>query len=433
MKVFIETIGCPKNKEDSERMAGLLVRAGHEVTADAEAADAVIVNTCGFIEAAKQESIEAIFDYAPLRQQGKRLVVTGCLAQRYAKELREELPEADAILGVNDYGRIAEAVAGGRGGTEGVPGILAGQRVALDPRATSYLKIAEGCDNRCAYCVIPQIRGPYRSVPQEAVLAEALGLAREGCKELVLIAQDVTNYGADLPGGPALPGLLEALCRVDGPEWIRLLYCYEERVTDALIEAMAAQPKVCRYIDLPLQHVSAGVLKRMGRRSTPDSIRRTLGRLRAAMPGIVIRTTFITGFPGETERDFGELMDFVETERLGRVGVFAYSREEGTPAAAMPGQVPQALAEERRDALMQLQTGISLEGNRALVGTVQDVLVDGREEDCYVGRTRGDAPEIDGAVIFTAPGPPISDTIIGTFVRVRITDAMDYDLVGELL
>jgi ribosomal protein S12 methylthiotransferase len=471
-KIFIETVGCPKNREDSERMAGMLRAAGHEIVFDAARSDVVVVNTCGFIEAAKTESIETIFDFAPLREEGKKLIVTGCLTQRYAEELFEELPEADALLGVNDYGRLPEILEMLREGTspagaggdsadpasagagtdaghkrdalrhagervlaaDGAPGVLAGERFALEPRAVSYLKIAEGCDNCCAYCVIPRIRGPYRSVPMETLVREAARLADEGCKELVLIAQDVTGYGKDLYGDCRLPELVRALCRTDGIEWIRLLYCYEERITDELIAVMAEEPKVCKYIDIPLQHVSGPVLRRMGRRSTPRSIRATIGKLRAAMPEIVIRTTFITGFPGETEADFAALLDFAEEQRFGRLGVFAYSREEGTPAAELPDQVPQETAEARLDALMRIQMDVSLAENERLVGSVQEVLAESLMEDgeVWLGRTRGDAPEIDNAVMFTAPGIDAS-AIMGRIVKVRVTDAMDYDLVGEML
>jgi ribosomal protein S12 methylthiotransferase len=471
-KIFIETVGCPKNREDSERMAGLLRAARHEIVFDAAQADVVVVNTCGFIEAAKTESIETIFDLAPLRDEGKKLIVTGCLTQRYAEELFEELPEADALLGVNDYGRLPEilemlqertgsasagdALAGlasaGVTGTSaghgrnalrragvrvlaagGAPGVLEGERFALEPRTVSYLKIAEGCDNCCAYCIIPRIRGPYRSVPLEMLIREAALLTDEGCKELILIAQDVTGYGMDLYGESRLPELVRALCRTDGIEWIRLLYCYEERITDELIAVMAEEPKVCKYIDIPLQHVSEPVLRRMGRRSTPRSIRATIGKLRAAMPEIVIRTTFITGFPGETEADFAALRDFVEEQRFGRLGVFAYSREEGTPAAEFPDQVPQETAEARLDALMRIQMDVSLAENERLVGSVQEVLAESLMEDgeVWLGRTRGDAPEIDNAVMFTAPGIDAS-VIMGRIVKVRVTDAMDYDLVGEM-
>ena len=458
MKVFIETVGCPKNREDSERMAGLLLTSGHTLTRDADAADAVIVNTCGFIEAAKRESIETIFACAPPPESGRRLIVTGCLTQRYAAELFGELPEADAILGVNDYERLPEILrrwestenncdnnqfGAGEGRilfAEGAPSVLTGPRAALESRASSYLKLAEGCDNRCTYCVIPQIRGPYRSVPMETLLAEAESLAADGCRELTLIAQDVTNYGADLCGAARLPELLRALCRIPGIEWVRLLYCYEERVTDELIETIALEPKVCPYIDLPLQHVSASVLCRMGRRSSPESIRDTIGRLREHIPGIVIRTAFITGFPGETKADFEELCEFVCAQRLGRVGVFAYSREDGTPAAGMPDQVDAETAEARRDTLMRLQLEISREENERLIGSMLDVIVDEADKTesdgsaVFLGRTRGDAPEIDNAVIFRAPAAAgNTEDLIGRIVRVQITDAMDYDLVGEIV
>ena len=490
-KVFIETVGCPKNQEDSERMAGLLVGAGHEIVFDPAESDFIIVNTCGFIEAAKRESIDTFFSYLPYREEGRKIIMTGCLTQRYPEELAAELPEADAIFGVNDYDKLPGVVSAlERGGSSRRPGpalrttdeygamaLPAGRRVfagssetgaaaeprfALSPRHTSYLKIAEGCSNRCAYCAIPDIRGPYRSLPMEELEEEAGRLAAEGCRELILIAQDLTWYGKDLYGGFTLQELLRRLCAseaVKGVEWIRLLYCYAERVTDELIEAMASEPRILKYIDLPLQHINDRILRSMRRAGTGPGIRDTIGRLRKAMPGIVIRTTFITGLPGESEEDFCELYDFVEETRFDRLGVFAYSPEEGTDAASMPGQVDADVAEARRDELMRLQQRISLENNRKLVGSVLDVFVDGRDEggedgsvggssaeagECckgsdrdrlgaedglYIGRTRGDAPDIDNAVLFEAPGV---DGIIGTIVKVRITDALDYDLVGEL-
>ena len=440
-KVFIETVGCPKNLEDSERMAGLLAAAGHEIVSGPSGADVLVVNTCGFIEAAKRESIEAIFSCVPYKEEGKRLVVTGCLSQRYPDELAAELPEADAIIGVDEYGELPEIISGlmteGDGSpvfkTEGTPSFVL--RKALTPRYSSYLKLAEGCSNNCAYCVIPAIRGPYRSVPEGQVLQEAGILASEGCRELILIAQDVSFYGKDLYGGYALPGLLRRLCApgaAEGVEWIRLLYCYEERVTDELIDVIASEPRILKYIDMPLQHVSDRLLRDMRRASTGEGIRRTIGRLRAAMPDITIRTTFITGLPGETDKDFEELYGFVEEARFDRLGVFTYSPEEGTDAALMPGQVSPEAAEARRDALMRLQQRISLEKNESLIGTVQDIIVDGRDEEgAFTGRTRRDAPEIDNATIFSAPRA--DDGIIGTIVKVRITDAMDYDLVGELV
>jgi len=448
-KVFIETVGCPKNHEDSERMAGLLTEAGHGIVFDPDEADAIVVNTCGFIEAAKRESIEAIFDYVPYKEKGARLIVTGCLSQRYPEELAAELPEADAFFGVNDYEKLPDAVSaltgpprppGGRTvpktpktpDVPKTPGPHTAPRLALSPRYSSYLKIAEGCSNNCAYCVIPGIRGPYRSAPMERLAAEAERLAAEGCKELILIAQDVSRYGRDLYGKPALADLLRGLCAAEGAkgiEWVRLLYCHEEYVTAELIEAIASEERIVKYIDLPLQHISDRLLKSMRRVSTQKSIKDTIKRLRAAIPGIAIRTTFITGLPGETEKDFEELYAFAEETRFDRLGVFAYSPEEGTDAAAMPDRVDPETAEARRDALMRLQQRISLENNERLVGSVLDVIVCGVDEDgALLGRTRSDAPDIDCGVIFSAPD---CNDMIGTITKVRVTDAMDYDLVGE--
>jgi ribosomal protein S12 methylthiotransferase len=430
MRVFIDTVGCPKNHEDSERMAGALVSAGHEIVFTPEEAEAIVVNTCGFVEDAKRESIETIFSYVPYKAD-RKLIVAGCLSQRYADELRSELAEADLILGVDAAEKLPELL----GSDHPLPDPVHAPRFALSSRYTSTLKVAEGCSNSCAYCVIPRIRGPYRSVPMESVIDEAAALAREGARELVLIAQDVTCYGKELYGEYRLPALLRRLCqdeRLTDVKWIRLLYCYEERITDELIRVMAAEPKILHYIDIPLQHVSASILKSMNRLSTPESIRDTIARLRASMPDIVIRTTFITGLPGETGEDFAELMDFCEETKFDRLGVFAYSREEGTAAAEMPDQVDPALAEERKDALMRLQMDISLEANARLVGTVIEVIVDGPEDDYFIGRTKGDAPEIDNAVMFTVPGPGLAPKQ-GDFVLVCITDAMDYDLVGEMV
>jgi ribosomal protein S12 methylthiotransferase len=463
MNIYIDTLGCFKNTEDSERAAGLLAEAGHGIVDAPEAADVLIVNTCGFVEDAKRESLARILELAEEKgARGAKLVVTGCLAQRYADDLFEELPEADAILGVNDYSELPAIVAGlvSEGGSakvsgpsgervlsvSGKEGILTGRRHRLTPTATAYIKVAEGCDNRCAYCAIPAIRGAYRSVPKEALLEEARRLAAEGAREAVLIAQDVSAYGQDLYGKPALPELLRDLCNVDGLDWIRLLYCYEERVTEGLIAAIAELEKICPYIDIPLQHVSDPVLRRMGRRSTEASIRGTIERLRAAVPGIAIRTTFMKGFPGETEQDFMRLLRFAEEYRFERLGVFAFSPEEGTRAADMPDQIPRETAEERRDALMRQQLDISLENNQRLVGRTLRVLVEEEEgtdgAGCeafsgsvagsgsfvYVGRTQYDAPEIDNAVLFSS-GRPLQ---IGSFEDVRITDAMDYDIIGTL-
>jgi len=421
-------------------MAGLLSAAGYEITFESNEADTIIVNTCGFIEDAKRESIETIFEYVPYKEAGKRLIVTGCLSQRYPEELAAELPEADAILGVGEYEGLLKAIRTGfppscrreKDNSMGESRLLTA-RAALTPRYSSYLKIAEGCSNNCAYCVIPSIRGPYKSVPIDQIVAEAEELAKEGCKELVLIAQDVTWYGNDIYGRSALPELLRAIIASEaakGIEWIRLLYCYAERVTDELISVMADEPRILNYIDLPLQHVSDRLLKSMRRVGTSDDIRETIKCLREAMPDIVIRTTFITGLPGETGKDFDELYGFVEETRFDRLGVFVYSPEDGTDAAIMADQVDQEIASERRDELMRLGQRLSLEKNEQLIGTVQDVIVDSREGDDWVGRTRGDAPEIDDSVIFTAHEKNVK---IGTIVKVRITDAMDYDLIGELV
>ncbi|MDR1293270.1 MAG: 30S ribosomal protein S12 methylthiotransferase RimO [Clostridiales Family XIII bacterium] len=439
-RVYIDTVGCYKNVEDSERAAGLLEARGHVIVATPEEADVIVVNTCGFIEDAKRESIDRILELAEHRERGAKLVVSGCLSQRYPDEIFEEIPEADAVIGVNDYGRLPDILCNIHGEanerrirvTDGIPSVLTGGRHILTPGATAYLKVAEGCDNRCAYCAIPMIRGPYRSVPMEALVGEAALLTRAGARELVLIAQDVSAYGSDIYGRYALPGLLEKLAHPDGdedaPAWIRLMYCYEERVTDELIDAIARIGNVCNYLDIPLQHVSDGVLARMGRRSTRKSIERTIDSLHAAIPDIAIRTTFMTGFPGETDDDFAELADFVAERRFERLGVFAFSPEDGTRAAGMDDQIPRELAEERRDALMARQVDISLETNRKWIGRELAVLVEGAEDETtFVGRSEYDAPEIDGEVVFSSPSP----VSVGSFARVRITDAMDYDLVGE--
>ncbi|MDR0518592.1 MAG: 30S ribosomal protein S12 methylthiotransferase RimO [Clostridiales Family XIII bacterium] len=497
--VYIDTLGCFKNQEDSERAAGLLESSGFAVAGSPDEADVVMVNTCGFIEDAKRESIDRVLELARQKGRGAKLIVSGCLSQRYPGEIFEEIPEADAVIGVNEYERLPEIVAEllGEGAREprreampdpnragsndgegengrradgrilmtgGKPGILTGPRIRETAGATAYLKIAEGCNNRCAYCAIPAIRGPYRSVPHDILVGEAVSLVAAGARELVLIAQDVSAYGSDFGhddslsdargnnsnngNSPhALPRLIEgiigAACGAaegSGIDWIRLMYCYEERVTDELIEAIAKHREVCNYIDIPLQHISDSVLARMGRRSTRVSIEGTISRLRAAVPDIAIRTTLMTGFPGESESDFTELLDFVSEQRFERLGVFAYSPEDGTPAADMPDQIPRELAEERRDVIMRRQLEISLEKNRSRVGRTMKVLVEESEEDgeaagiaaggyCYVGRTEYDAPEIDGSVIFSSEAP----IRIGSFADVLITDAMDYDLVGKAL
>ena len=437
MKVYFETLGCPKNFNDTQAAKGVLAEAGFEIARTAEDSDVIVVNTCGFINDAKKESIERIFDMMPYREGGKKLVVSGCLSERYADDLYGEMPEVDCFIGVNEYERLPELLSeltskeGER--LKSVNGcyekiLSTPKRVLGENPYTATLKIAEGCDNCCAYCIIPKIRGGFRSKPMEDVVEEARQLAEAGCKELILIAQDVTNYGRDLYGEPRLAELVRKVCRVDGIRWVRLMYCYEDRITDELIEVMATEPKVCHYIDIPIQHASDSVLKAMRRRSTEESIKDTIKRLKAAIPDIHIRTTLIVGFPGETEKDFDKLLDFVEEMRFARLGVFAYSQEENTEAGEMENQIEEDIKQERLDAVMRRQLDISLEYNKEKVGKELEVLVEEADEDgSYIGRTQYDAPEIDNSVIFTSE----RELKAGDIVRILVEDAFDYDLVGR--
>ncbi len=439
MKVYIETLGCPKNFNDSQVAAGLLEKGGHRITNDIASADAVMLNTCGFINDAKKESIERILELAEYRSEGKVLIVSGCLTERYSEELYKEMPEIDVIIGVNDYARLPEILseieeksgkAGRRNSVSGIPCNFDADayRRFDDNPYTATVKIAEGCDNRCTYCIIPAIRGKYRSKKQEDVVREAAELAKRGAKEIILIAQDVTYYGMDLYGELRLSKLLREVCKVDGIEWVRLMYCYEDRITDELIKVMASEPKICHYIDIPIQHASDSILASMKRRSTSASIKKTIEKLRAAMPDINIRTTLITGFPGEKKAEFDELLRFVEEMKFERLGVFPYSKEEGTEAAEMKPQVRSDVKQRRADRIMRRQVDISLECNRKKIGRVLDVLVEEIDEDgSYIGRTRYDAPEIDNSVIFTSD----RKINVGEIVNVEITDAFDYDLVGR--
>lgn len=445
MKLYIETMGCPKNFNDSESIGGIWESTGMSLTDDPAEADAILVNTCGFINDAKQESIGCIFDMARFIDESEKeapdhekkiLIVSGCLSQRYGKELADEMPEVDIFLGVNDYEKLPQLVKEYRKGKRlqafsCQPDAFyefSARKIKDNPYSMT-LRIAEGCNNCCAYCVIPQIRGAYRSRPMENIIEEAELLASKGCREIILIAQDVTEYGTDIYGRLMLPELLRKLCRVDGIRWIRLMYCYEDKITDELIEVMASEEKICDYIDIPLQHVSDGVLSAMNRHSTTESIKDTLGRLRTAMPDIHIRTTLITGFPGETEEEFEELLEFVEETRFERLGVFAYSREEGTVAGDMENQIDEDVKAMRADAIMRRQLDISREINESKVGDTMTVMVDGTDEDgAYLGRTVYDAPEIDNTVIFTAD----EELVPGDMVQVKIIDAFDYDLVGKM-
>ena len=432
MKIYFETLGCPKNFNDSQVAKGILEEQAHQVVESPEEADVIVVNTCGFINDAKTESIERIFDMAAYKEEGKKLVVSGCLSERYADELYEEMPEVDLFIGVNEYEKLPELLHGLDERTVAKTG-CAPEVVAKMPRKlednpyTATLKIAEGCNNICAYCVIPQIRGPFRSKKEEDVLAEAEELAKAGCKELILIAQDTTYYGMDLYGEFRLAKLLKKLCRIEGIQWIRLMYCYEDRITDELIQVMAEEEKICHYLDIPIQHASDSVLKAMNRRSTAESIDNTMARLKAAMPDIHVRTTLIVGFPGETEDDYEQLVDFVEEQQFARLGVFAYSQEEGTEAGDREDQIDEEIKAVRVDGIMRRQLDISLGYNQEKVGQTFEVIVDEIDQDgSYLGRTRYDAPEIDNSVIFTSA----RELKPGDIVNVMVNDAFDYDLVG---
>ena len=435
MRVYFVSLGCDKNLVDSEVMLGILQREGHTLAEDPEDADAAVVNTCCFISDAKEESIETVLTLARERTEGKlrRLVVAGCLAQRYAAEIREMIPEVDAIVGTASYEDIAEALRE-KGTYESLRPLdylpQAQERAVTAGNYVSYLKIAEGCDKRCTYCVIPSIRGPYRSFPMERLVAEAEKLAAAGTRELILVAQETTRYGIDLYGEKKLAELVSRLCRIEGLSWIRIEYCYPEEIDDALIRVIAAEPKVCKYLDMPIQHASDEILRRMGRRTTRADIEAIVQKLRREIPGIVLRTTLIAGFPGETEEDFAELLSFVGRMRFERLGCFAYSKEEGTPAAAMKGQVPARVKNRRKNAVMKLQKDICSAYSESLVGRTLPVLVDGYlpDEDVFTGRTGGDAPTIDGAVFFDGPMSLMS----GDIVPVTITGAREYDLTGEV-
>lgn len=439
MRILFISLGCDKNLVDSERMLGLLAQKGYTFTDDEDEADAVIINSCCFIGDAKEESINTILEFAPRRTQGrlKALIVCGCLAQRYSAEIAEEIPEVDAVVGTAAIDQIADTL----------ESVLAGNaRNALFdidrpclydvPRSVTtggyyaYLKIAEGCDKRCSYCVIPKVRGRYRSVPMEALVREARTLAEGGVKELILVAQETTLYGRDLYGEKRLPQLLKKLAEVEGIVWIRLLYCYPEEITDELIEVIREEKKVCHYLDIPIQHASDRILKRMGRLTRQAEIRERIGKIRERIPDICLRTTLITGFPGETEEDFEELAAFVDEMEFDRLGVFPYSQEEDTAAAGMPDQVPEELREERRDVLMELQQEIAFEKEASMVGRTVTAMVEGKltEERVYAARTWRDAPDVDGFLFIDTDRELAS----GDFVRVRITGSHEYDLTGEL-
>ncbi len=436
MKVLLISLGCDKNLVDSEVMLGLLNKAGHQLTNDETEADVVVVNTCAFISDAKEESINTIIEMGELKKTGKlkKLIVAECLSQRYKDEIMKELPEIDVIIGATNYDKIVEAI-----GTDEesiiddinyTPRPIA-ERIVTTNASMAYFKIAEGCNKLCTYCIIPHIRGRYRSMPMDSLIASAEKLASDGIKELVLVAQETTLYGVDLYGEKKLPELLTKLSEIEGIEWIRLLYCYPEEITDELIEVMATNPKICHYVDIPIQHSENAILKRMGRRTSREDIVELVGRLRTAMPDIAIRTTLISGFPGETQELHDGLVDFVDECEFDRLGVFTYSPEEGTPAAEYEDQVDGELAVKWRDEIMELQQEISYEKNQQMIGSTQKVLIEGYlvDDDVYVGRTYRDAPGVDGIVFVSAPYELIS----GSFVDVKITEANEYDLTGVIV
>ena len=437
-KVYMHTLGCPKNRVDSEVMLGALQGAGFQLVPEPERAEVIVVNTCGFIESAKAESVEAIVELAEHRRQGscRKLVVAGCLTQRYHAELARELPEVDHFVGTGAYQEIARIVSDAQAKRIVVPDPdfvhdASTPRVSSMPAHTAYLKIAEGCDNACAFCIIPRLRGPQRSRPVADLVAEAEALASRGAVELSLVAQDLTAYGQDLPGRVRLQDLLPELCRVDGIRWIRLHYAYPRDFPDALIEVMAREEKIAKYLDMPLQHSSDRLLRAMRRGRPSRYLRDLLARIRDGVPGIALRTALIVGLPGETEEDFEDLLAFVREQRFERLGVFEYSREEGTPAAEMDRQVPARVKRERRERVMALQNGIAREQQRALVGRRLEVLVEGRAEETehlLAGRHAQQAPEIDG-VTYLNEGVAYP----GEIVTVEITDAHDYDLVGRVV
>ena len=437
-KVGFVSLGCAKNLTDTETMLGVLTDSGYEITADVSEADVLVVNTCAFIDSAKEESIEAILEMASYKKQKcELLVVTGCLAQRYREDIEKELDEVDIILGTPDYPSIAKALNEYYAKGEKLSQVSDANtpveydlpRIKSTPFYTAYLKIADGCDNFCTYCIIPKLRGKYKSRPEESILAEARQLAKEGVKELILIAQDTAYYGKDR-GEYALHKLLGKLSDIDGIEWIRLQYCYPENITRELAEEITKNPKVVKYIDMPLQHISDNVLRRMGRRSRQEEIENLIKSLRASCPDIVIRTSLIAGFPGETDEDFNKLRDFLAEYKLDRVGVFAYSCEDGTPAAQYSDQIPDEVKEQRRDELMELMRDISLQKNREKKGKTVSVIVEGYDEEefCYVGRSSQDTPDVDGSAYIYSK----YELNAGDIVNIKIIDASEYDITGEV-
>ena len=440
MNILFISLGCDKNLVDSEVMLGLLDKKGYQIVDSEEDADIIVVNTCCFIHDAKEESIQTILEMAEYKKEGKlkALIVTGCLAQRYQQEIIDEIPEVDAVLGTTSYDHIVEAVEEALAGNghvvledvDALPDVKE-KRLVTTGGHYAYMKIAEGCDKHCTYCIIPKLRGNYRSVPMEKLLAEAKDLADQGVKELILVAQETTVYGKDLYGEKSLHKLLRELCKISGIQWIRILYCYPEEIYDELIQTIKEENKVCHYLDLPIQHASDAVLKRMGRRTSKAQLVEIIEKLRKEIPDISLRTTLITGFPGETQEQHEELKDFVDEMEFDRLGVFTYSPEEDTPAATMTEQIPEEVKEDRQAELMELQQEIAFDLAEDMVGREVLVMCEGKvaDENAYVGRTYKDAPNVDGLIFINTD----EELMSGDFARVRVTGALEYDLIGELI
>ena len=440
MKILFVSLGCDKNLVDTEVMLGMLTGKGYSITDDENEADVVVINTCCFIGDAKEESINNILEMAELRKSGqiKALIVTGCLAQRYKEEIQTEIPEVDAIIGTTAIDTIVETLEGVLAGQShnhiediNLPPVYDKKRIVTTGGHYAYLKIAEGCDKRCSYCIIPKVRGNYRSIPMESLIAEAKQLVEFGAKELILVAQETTLYGKDLYGEKSLPKLLHELCRIDGLYWIRILYCYPEEITDELIETIRTEEKVCHYLDIPIQHASDNILKRMGRRTNQQELRDMIAKLRERIPDICLRTTLITGFPGETQEDHEELMAFVDEMEFDRLGVFTYSAEEDTPAATFDDQIDEELKADRQAEIMELQQEIAFEKAQDAVGRTVLAMIEGKlpDEHAYAARTYMDAPGVDGLVFVQTS----AELMTGDFVKVKITGSYEYDLIGEIV
>lgn len=438
-KVLFISLGCDKNLADSEEMLGMLVENGYTLTNDETEAEVIVVNTCAFIHDAKEESINSILEMARYKTEGvlKALLVTGCLAQRYKEEIIEEIPEVDAVLGTTSFGDIIKALDKVFEGEQYLEfkdinalTEISKKRVLTTGGYYGYLKIAEGCDKRCTYCIIPKLRGNYRSIPMEQLISQAEYLAEQGVRELILVAQETTVYGKDIYGEKCLHKLLKELCKIPGIQWIRILYCYPEEIYPELIQTMKEEKKICHYLDLPIQHCSDKILKKMGRRTTKQELIDIVTLLRKEIPDIILRTTLITGFPGETEEDHEELMEFIDTMEFDRLGVFTYSAEEDTPAANMPNQIAEEVKQDRQAELMELQQEISIDKGNDKIGTCVEVMIEGKvaDENAYVGRTYGDAPNVDGYIFINTD----TELMSGDFARVHVTGALEYDLIGEL-